>query len=296
MKTITHPSIKLSPSLNREDYNEILRLKECCLEKEEVTLKLELDYKLTKSYNETMDQNKINEFMFYDDHTLIGYIGICQFGSEALEVNGMVHPEFRSLGVFRRLFSLVHDEWNKRESKQMLLLSNRNSASGVKFIKSTGAHYENSEYEMHLISEAREAAKTNLHFRKALNQDAKEIARQNAIYFQMNSEEESTLPEEAAKDGMDILLAECNQTVIGKVHIEVQNGVGGIYGLGVLPEFRGKGYGRDILLKAVQELREKQAQQIMLQVAVKNKNALNLYQSCGFKETSTMDYFKLTKN
>ena len=95
---------------------------------------------------------------------------------------------------------------------------------------------------------------------------------------------------------MEIFLAEWNQVIIGKVHIERQNGVGGIYGLGVLPEYRGQGFGREILMKAVKELREKQAQQILLQVAVKNKKALSLYQSCGFKETSTMDYFKLTDN
>ncbi|MYL64301.1 GNAT family N-acetyltransferase [Bacillus hwajinpoensis] len=289
MKTITHPSIKLTPSLNQEDYKEILRLKECCLEKEDVTLKLELDHKRNQSHNGSVDQNKVNEFMFYDDHVLIGYMGICQFGSEALEVNGMVHPDYRRMGVFKRLFSYVQDEWNKRESKQMLLLCDRNSTPGIKFIKSTGAHYENSEYEMHLVGEASEAIDmTNLHFRKALKQDAKEIARQNAIYFHVNSEE-------ASLEGMDVFLAEWNQSVIGKVHIELQNGVGGIYGLGVLPEYRRQGFGREILMKAVKKLREKQAQQILLQVAVKNKQALNLYQSCGFKETSTMDYFKLTK-
>jgi len=293
MKTITRPSIKLTPSLNQEDYNEILRLKECCLEKEDVTLKLELDHKRNQSLNESV-KNRINEFMFYDDHVLIGYMGICQFGSEALELNGMVHPDYRRMGVFKRLFSFVQDEWNKRESKQMLLLSDRNSTPGIEFSKSTGAHYENSEYEMHLVGEASEAIDmTNLHFRKALKQDAKEIARQNAIYFHMNSEEE--FPEEASLGGMDVFLAEWNQSVVGKVHIEIQHGVGGIYGLGVLPEYRGQGFGREILMKAVKKLREKQAQQILLQVAVKNKNALKLYQSCGFKETSTMDYFKLTK-
>ena len=293
MKIITNPTIKLKPSLNREDYNEILRLKKYCLEKEDVTLKLELDYKLNQSHNESV-KHRINEFIFYDGHTLIGYMGICQFGSEALEVNGMVHPDYRRMGVFKRLFSLVQDEWNKRESEQMLLLSDRNSTAGIEFSKSTGAHYENSEYEMHLVGEARETDNTNLHFRKALKQDAKEIARQNAIYFHMNSEEE--FPEEASLGGMDIFLAEWNQLVIGKVHIELQNGVGGIYGLGVLPEYRGQGFGREILMKAVKELKEKQAQQILLQVAIKNKNALKLYQSCGFEETSTMDYFKLTKN
>ena len=298
MKTIKNPSIKLKSSLDHEDYEDILTLRDCCLERENVTLKLELDYKLNKSLNEGIGMDKINEFMFFDGGKLIGYMGICQFGSETIEVNGMVHPAFRRMGVFKRLFSLVRDEWNKRESQHMLLLSDRTSTPGIEFIKSTGAHYENSEYEMFLIGEVwGAAAMKNLKLRNALNKDAKEIARQNAIYFEVNSsEKELTLPEEESKLGIDIFLAELNQSVvIGKVHLEVQNGVGGIYGLGVLPGYRGKGFGRDILMKAVEKLKEKQVQQVMLQVSVKNKNALGLYQSCGFKETSTMDYFKLTK-
>ncbi|WP_394174288.1 GNAT family N-acetyltransferase [Guptibacillus hwajinpoensis] len=297
MKTLINPSTKLKSSLDREDYEEILTLKKCCLEIEDVSLKLELDYKLNKALNESIDKDKINEFMFYEDERLIGYMGICQFGSDTLEVNGMVHPDFRRLGVFKRLFSLVRDEWNKRELQQMLLLCDCNSTPGINFIKSTGAHYENSEYEMFLVGEAREGVTIkSLKLRKALNKDAKEIARQNAIYFQVSSlDGNSRLPEEESKQGMDTFLAELNESVIGKVHIEVQNGVGGIYGLGVLPDYRGKGFGRDILMKAVEKLREQQVQQIMLQVAVKNRKALNLYQSCGFKETSTMDYFKLSK-
>ncbi|MDP4550082.1 GNAT family N-acetyltransferase [Alkalihalobacillus macyae] len=297
MKTLINPSTKLKSSLDREDYEEILTLKGCCVEIEDVTLKLELDYKLNKALIESIDQDKINEFLYYEDEKLIGYMGICQFGSDTVEINGMVHPDFRRLGVFKRLFSLVRDEWSKRESPKMLLLCDCNSTPGINFIKSTGAHYENSEYEMFLVGEAREGVTIiSLKLRKALNEDAKEIARQNAIYFQVSSlDGNSTLPEEESKHGMDTFLAELNESVIGKVHIEVQNGVGGIYGLGVLPDYRGKGFGRDILMKAVEKLREQQVQQIMLQVAVKNKKALNLYQSCGFQETSTMDYFELSK-
>lgn len=298
MNTIINPSTKLKFSLDREDYEEILALRDCCLEKEEVTLKLELDYKLNKALNKSVDKDQINEFMYYEEEKLIGYMGICQFSSDTLEVNGMVHPDFRRLGVFKHLFSLVQNEWNNRKVQQMLLLSDRNSTPGINFIKSTGAHYESSEYEMFLVGEEKGSiANNNLKLRKALNKDAKEIARQNTIYFQVNSLDGNvTLPEEEAKHGMETFLAELNQSVIGKVHIEVQNGIGGIYGLGVLPEYRGKGFGREILLQAVEKLKGKQVHEIMLQVAVKNRKALSLYQSCGFKETSTMDYFKLTKN
>ncbi|MFC4304303.1 GNAT family N-acetyltransferase [Cohnella boryungensis] len=60
-----------------------------------------------------------------------------------------------------------------------------------------------------------------------------------------------------------------------------------------MPEYRGKGYGRATLLKAIDKLKEANAGDIMLQVAVENANALRLYQSCGFVETSTMDYYEL---
>ncbi|MNJ04698.1 hypothetical protein D3C73_1655750 [compost metagenome] len=46
---------------------------------------------------------------------------------------------------------------------------------------------------------------------------------------------------------------------------------------------------------AVEKLIEANASSIMLQVATENANALHLYKSCGFIETSTMDYYELKK-
>ncbi len=286
--------IKLCGGIDQEDYEKVKALEKCCVELDDTTLKLELEYKLAMSFNDR-DAGVINEFMFYDHEVLIGYIGISQFSGGTLEVNGMVHPDYRRMGVFNRLYSLVKDEWNRRGSQDMLLLCDHHSLSGLGFMKHTGAHYNNSEYEMFLLGEPGEQdALKNLNLREALNKDAKEIAKQNELYFQVNSNG-LKLPEEEAKRGMFSYIAETNNVTIGKVHLEVQDGVGGIYGLGVLPEYRRKGYGREIVMRAVEKLQEKQSKKIMLQVAVKNKNALELYRSCGFEVTSTMDYYKLTK-
>ncbi len=59
-----------------------------------------------------------------------------------------------------------------------------------------------------------------------------------------------------------------------------------------MPEHRGKGFGRAVLLGAIEKLKEANVNAIMLQVAAENATALGLYKSCGFVETSTMDYFK----
>jgi ribosomal protein S18 acetylase RimI-like enzyme len=295
MDQIKNPRIKLASQLNYREYEDIKSLREYCVKNDNITLKLELDYKfIDKSEN----LNKINEFMFYDDGTLIGYIGICQFSGETLEVNGMIHPEYRRMGVFSRLFSLVKEEWDKRSSRDMYLLSDQKSLPGLEFIKRTGAYYDNSEYEMFLKGDPINSSDLNeLRLRKATNKDVNEIAIQNAIYFDVDPEKvDLLLPEEEANRGVDIYIAEFEHAVIGKVHLEVSDGIGGIYGLGVLPEYRNRGYGREILIKSVELLKAKQINEIMLQVAVKNKNALRLYKSCGFEVTSTMDYYRHSKD
>lgn len=294
MVEIKNPSIKLKEKLNLYNYNEINNLKNICLEIDKTSLKLELDYKLSKAKLNDKIINNINEFMYYNDSELIGYIGICQFGNDTLEVNGMVHPEYRKNGIFKKLFSLVKDEWYKRSSQNMLLLSDRNSTLGIQFIKDNSDIYDHSEYEMFLKHDVQQDINTyTLKLRNATINDAKEIAFQNSIYFDIeyNGEEYSMTEEDASY----IYIAEVNNKVVGKVHLEISNCVGGIFGLGVLPEYRSKGYARQILNLSINKLKEKGTKEIMLQVSVINKNALHLYKSCGFEETSTMDYYKLSK-
>lgn len=326
MKTMYKPWVKLMGLLDEGDYQMINGLQERCLLHDQTALKLELDYKLAVSRGNSTGVKSMNEFMYFDDQQLIGYIGVCNFGG-AWEVNGMVNPDYRRQGVFTKLFELVLDEWNRKKSGSMLLLSDRNSEAGQAFIAGTGAQYKHTEYEMFMGKNAPIPAQeqfAGLSFRKAANTDAKEIARQNAIYFHdetaVESEDEPDLmeisggdeeqnnlllpegneeldtmilPEEEEKRGMTCYLVEKDGEIIGKVNLQLTSKLGAIFGLGVLPEHRRKGYGRALLLMAIEKLKEAGAQEIMLQVAAENANALNLYKSCGFVETSTMDYFEI---
>jgi ribosomal protein S18 acetylase RimI-like enzyme len=324
VKRIEKPWLKLKGNIDTEEYELIGQLQERCIEHDQTALKLELDYKLGACDDSGKGVEDINEFMYFDGEKLIGYIGICSFGGP-WEVNGMVDPDYRRRGVFTRLFELVMAEWKHRNSGSMLLLSDRNSASGQGFIAGSGAQYKHSEYEMFLKKDAPAATPDLLEgivFRKATNADASEIAWQNAIYFNDEEEissadmilpeeeenksedmilseeeeiksEDMILPEEEEKRGMTSYLVEKDGQIIGKVNLQLTSKLGAIFGLGVLPEHRRKGYGRALLLLAIEKLKEANAKEIMLQVAAENSNALKLYQSCGFEETSTMDYFEL---
>jgi ribosomal protein S18 acetylase RimI-like enzyme len=309
------PTIVMKEWLERKDYEEIRDLQKLCCAADQTTLKLELDYKLDKAEEKNLRSNTnsssnsntdasqdqrtsiSNEFMYYIQDKLIGYVGIGDFGGGSIEVNGMVHPDFRRKGIFRTLYALVKEEWTRRAVPKMLLLSDSLSASGLGFIRQTGAGYAHSEFEMYLRNPVdRSLSHGRVLLRQATNQDAWEIARQNAIYFnEEESEVEPIMPEEEAKCGMIIYLAEVDSQFIGKVHLESHEGVGGIYGLGVLPEYRSQGYGREILLKSIEKFQENKVGEIMLQVEIKNKNALTLYTSCGFETTSTMEYYEIVK-
>ncbi|MCC5467573.1 GNAT family N-acetyltransferase [Pelosinus baikalensis] len=324
MKNIQNPWIKLKETIDHDDYNLIKRLQDQCIYEDQTALKLELDYKngVTSENDKITGIQNVNEFMYFEGQQIIGYIGISSFGGTKtpIEVNGMVQPDYRRQGVFKILSELVIAEWKKRNSGSILLLSDRKSNSGQKFIKGTGAQYKHSEYEMYLKKDHLEPLQRKLcgiTFRKATNADASEIARQNAIYFSdefrgfknapndnepgiVSAEAETVipsegmvLPEEEEKRGMTMYLAEKDQQIIGKVHLQLTSRIGGIYGLGVLPEHRGKGLGRAILMMAIEKLEEMNASEVMLQVATENANALNLYKSCGFVETSIMDYYEI---
>lgn len=280
--------IKLKERIDKSDFNDINNLNNACIDYDKIHLKLEIDYKLSNGEKYGNNMNKINEFMFYDDNKLVGYAGICDFGGDEIEVNGMVHPEYRRRGIFTRLFSLVKDEFNKRDSKGMLLLSDNNSIGGISFIKRITDDYHHSEYDMNLDMDVIHKENfDNLVFRKAAKEDITKIAGENLKFFNDND-----------IDGIlfdSTYVLETGNVIIGRVRLEIVDNIGGIYGLEVLPEYRGKGYGRELLIRSINKLKESKVNAINLQVETKNNNALNLYKSCGFKVNYTMDYYILKK-
>ncbi|PPK83311.1 mycothiol synthase [Lacrimispora xylanisolvens] len=310
VKAIKGAYLKLKSNLDQNDYELIHMLEIQCARNDQITLKLELDYKLSDAQNRTADTliSDINEFMYFNGEELIGYMGICSFGgiTQPLEITGMVHPEYRRQGIFSKLMELVVAECRKRNAEEILALCDKKSISGQGFLKKISAVYKFSEFEMYLNHKSYETLEkqqpSGITFRKAVNADASEITRQNMVYFGDDSEEENEdsedrgilLPEEEEKRGMTIYIAEKEDRIIGKVNLQMSDGgTGGIYGLGVLPEFRGNGFGRAILTFGVEKLKDAKATEVMLQVAAENGTALNLYKSCGFQETSVMDYFEL---
>lgn len=290
---ISNQNIVLKKYIDEKDYAQIYKLEEICKAHDKVNLKLELDYKLLRTRDYEKSLKDINEFLYYINGDLVGYLGIASFGSNMDELNGVVHPVWRRKGIFTKLCKLAVEESRSRSFNKILLLCDGKSASAVEFIKSTGAAYSFSEYGMKLdISKATDASKGEIVLRKALNADVEEIQRQNAVFFGV-SDSEPILLEEQEKNNEIIYIIELKGKSIGKIKVSREKDSAFISGFGIIPEYRGKGYGKKALREALNTLSKQGIYEVALDVAADNSKALNLYKSCGFEEQSTMNYYEV---
>lgn len=296
---IKQHTISMKFELNEEDCKAIKKLEAICCDEQETNLKLELDYKMSLRRNSI--KNKImTEFLYYENEFLVGYLGLCNFHGTSVEVSGMVDPKFRRRGIFKKLYVLAVEEWKRMGPSEVLVLCDHTSRSGLAFIEEIGAEYGLSEYKMCVNQrtlQVKHALAVKL--RLATSEDSAEIDRQSSIYFGTLEEEADNKENEGDKEKTSLevddnfisYMAEVQGEIMGKIHISITNNEGFIYGFGVLPKFRGKGYGREVLCSALEIFKRENVDNIFLEVATENKNALELYESCGFEEISVMDYY-----
>lgn len=288
---ILRKQISLKEYIFQEEYNEISELEKICTISDEVNLKLEVDYKLNIQKNFNIQSENINEFLYYVDEVLVSYLGISSFSGNICELNGMTHPKWRRKGLFKKLLNLAIDELEERGFHKILLLTDRNSESGNKFVKASGAIYDFSEYRMSVFNEKLLNTEDIINLRKSNETDKKEIGRQNAIFFDCIEESENPL-EEAEIPNECTYMIELNKEIIGKIRIGYEENYAFISGFGILQEFRGKGYGKAALREALVLIHGRNIKTVELDVECKNNTALNLYKSCGFDEQSVMNYYK----
>ncbi|MEZ6122773.1 MAG: N-acetyltransferase [Planctomycetaceae bacterium] len=65
-------------------------------------------------------------------------------------------------------------------------------------------------------------------------------------------------------------------------------GIGAIQNIGVIPEHRGNGLGRAVLLKAIEGFRQAGYSTVSLEVTARNSIAVSLYRSLGFRVTRVL--------
>lgn len=241
-----------------------------------------------------------NDFLYYVNAQLVGYLALDDRGGAENEIVGMVHPAFRRQGIFTALINAAFAECRTRGLRHMILICERSSASGQAFLRSFGSTYSESEHEMWLTEEpVLKAGDERLIVRPARLNEVDALAQVQAESFEQDDERARWRVEERMEDAerstyyigvLGNADVGCEEPV-GSLRVDLMEGVVGIYAFGVRPVYQGRGYGRQILTEIVHLLRQKGHQHILLDVNTENTRAINLYTSCGFRIRSTYDYY-----
>lgn len=275
--------------LSEAERRDVTALKGTCDALEGLDLKIEIG----ASPADADDAN--TAALYYVDGRLVGYAAFDLHAGPTVEVCGMVDPDYRRRGIGRALLDALATEAPRREIKRMLLICEDASASGRAFVATVGALYRFSEHRLILdpaAFRAQPAPPHRLALRRAGREDVETLSAVLAASFDDPIEIARALITAGIDDPnqqhyLAYLDATIYATPIGVVKPIIMDRAAFIYAFGVVPAYRGRGYGREILSTVVAQLLDNGYAPIGIEVETENQNALGLYLSCGFRASVT---------
>jgi ribosomal protein S18 acetylase RimI-like enzyme len=277
-------------TLTDVDLAELQRLASLCTDHDQIDLRINWDALKSRT------GDKINDFAYYRDDVLVGFLSLDGLGSDEAEGTGMVHPGYRRQGVFRALVTAAQDECRNNGTPALILLFDHRSQAGIAFVDAIGAQHDFSEHKMRLVdTQTVPRIENRLDFRKATIEDAQAIAEILVEDFHTDPERlRQNIVGNIQSEIYQYYLAALDRVPIGTLNIQNLDGDAYIYGFVVRPEQRGRGYGKEILARAIEDVVAERPQPIYLEVETNNDPAFGLYRSFGFEVMVTYDYYRLS--
>lgn len=280
-------TIIANAKLSGEDHTGIAELKEDCDRYEQLDLPLIDD--------EQVYSDQKNYMLAYDGTRVIGYLALQDY--REIELYGMVHPDYRRRGIGTALLANARVECLNRGRESCLLVHDAASHSGRAFVEATGAGYTFSEYSMRLELEGakwRNYLESNLDFRRATEADIDTLVEITASAFgDPVKEVRQTVTERFYLSNQKFYLALAGDLPVGSVRLAIAGDSVSINTFGVRREYQGRGYGRQILAKTIEQILKENRRDITIEVNIENPSALTVYLTCGFQIEREYRYYTL---
>jgi ribosomal protein S18 acetylase RimI-like enzyme len=283
--------LEKSYGLNQTQLDNIQKLEAECNQFEGLTMKLNWNTLRRRP------KDQLNDFFYTVDDIAVGYLALYGFGDTEVEISAMIAPNFRRQGIFKKLLVAAQEETRRRLIPDMLFICEQTSKSGAACANAIGAAYSFSEYKMdlqqqHTIDPL--ALPNGIQLRPAQPEDIPLLTKMDELCFGVkNQGTEERLAQELTNSNRKMLAVTLNGQVVGKIYSLFTNTETYVSAFCILPEHRGKGYGRAVLSQVVAELVAENRPNITLEVESRNDRALLLYKQCGFKTITAFDYYRL---
>ncbi|MGX1194699.1 GNAT family N-acetyltransferase [Metabacillus sp. SLBN-84] len=267
--------------LTEEQLKEIKELQSECEELDGIQLKLNWDM---------LQTGEDEHLLHYENGMLAAFLGIYGFGSKA-ELCGMVKPSYRRKGIFTHMLNQALAQC-KDTYREILLNAPAESRAAKELLKKMPCTYSISEYQMKWAETPLE--EDNLvNLRPSVPSDLNLETQLDVLCFGFLEHEAGPYNRSLKREAnQDFIIIEYKGKSVGKLRVSHSSGEAWIYGFAVLPDYQGKGIGRDTLKKIV--LKETgEGYPVFLEVEAKNEHALRLYESCGFKAFHVQDYYQV---
>jgi len=235
-----------------------------------------------------------NHFHHYDNVKLTGFLSFPFNGVSEPEAFVIVDPQHRRKGIGRALLDAAKDSCKRRGIQQFLLVSENKSVSGNEFAEALGGKCQYSEDRLRLEGKPPKPAETAISLRQADDGDVNTLARLMADSFENPIENHlERLKRDIRSLTHRFYIASLAQEPIGCIGVVAEDRRVYVIAFGVLAQYRGHGYGRQILTRTVNGLVAENWEDILIETETTNRAALSLYKSCGFTETTSYNYYTI---
>ncbi len=257
------------------DISEILMLKEKC------ERRLGIGIVLGGEFLRSMDKEGVGALAFKKNARLVGFIFFYSFDKEEVEASLFADPDDDWKDVGSALLEAMREESRRRGYERLLVMNDRRFPSGAQMIMERGGKPAFSEHRME-ADDVRISTSHHIDLCLVGNDDASLIAVEQACHGRFYS-----------KPDQRRYLAIHEGEVIGKIDVLAEGSTADLTGFCVIPEQRGRGYGKAILQTIIRTMRAEGMDRIILDVQTDNDIALSLYLKSGFRKDFTLDYYAI---
>jgi ribosomal protein S18 acetylase RimI-like enzyme len=255
----------------------------------------DIDLRLSWGALSDAASNPPHSILSYRDGALAGFLTMYGLADDEAEATGATRPELRRQGIFRALAEAARATCRDAGTPTLLFYVDQRSAAARPGLAALGAELAFAESKMRLADAAATAEPLSaLELHRATAEDLPALAAILAGDADQDVQAlQVILSHNMHKPSYQYYVAALDGDPVGTLNVQTIDGEPYIYGFVVRLEYRGRGFGREILARTLRDLAGDQPQPVYLEVEPDNTPAVNLYRSLGFEKLVTYDYYRL---